>query len=156
WLKLENLQPIGSFKIRGAANAMRQAPAEALARGVVTASAGNMAQGVAWNARALGVPCTVVVPEHAPQTKLLAVGRLGGRIGKGIVERWGPGLIDPAFPGLDGLFVHPVEDEPVMAGNGTIGLEIVEDLPAVDTVLGPWGGGGLAAGIASVVRALAP
>jgi len=156
WLKLENLQPIGSFKIRGAANAMRQAPAEALARGVVTASAGNMAQGVAWNARLLGVPCTVVVPEHAPQTKLAAIERLGGRIVKVPFERWWQCLVDHAFPGIDGLFVHPVEDEQVMAGNGTIGLEVLEDLPDVDTVLVPWGGGGLSAGIASALGALAP
>jgi threonine dehydratase len=156
WLKLENLQPIGSFKIRGAANAMRTAPPEELRRGVVTASAGNMAQGVAWNARALGVPCTVVVPEHAPQTKLAAIERLGGRIVKVPFERWWQCLVDHAFPGAEGLFVHPVEDERVMAGNGTIGLEILEDLPDVETVLIPWGGGGLSAGIASALRALAP
>ena len=156
WLKLENLQPIGSFKIRGAANAMRTASPEQLRQGVVTASAGNMAQGVAWNARALGVPCTVVVPEHAPQTKLAAIERLGGRIVKVPFERWWQCLVDHAFPGVDGLFVHPVEDERVMAGNGTIGLEILEDLPDVETVLIPWGGGGLSAGIASALRALAP
>jgi threonine dehydratase len=156
WLKLENLQPIGSFKIRGAANAMRTVAPEQLRQGVVTASAGNMAQGVAWNARALGVPCTVVVPDHAPQTKLDAIGRLGGRVVKVPFERWWQCLIDHAFPGTGGLFVHPVEDERVMAGNGTIGLEILEDLPDVETVLIPWGGGGLSAGIASVLRALAP
>ena len=156
WLKLENLQPIGSFKIRGAANAMRLAAADALRAGVVTASAGNMAQGVAWNARSLGVPCTVVVPEHAPQTKLAAIERLGGRIVKVPFERWWQTLVDHAFPGIDGLFVHPVEDDGVMAGNGTIGLEILEDLPDVETVLVPWGGGGLSGGIATALRALAP
>jgi threonine dehydratase len=76
WLKLENLQPIGSFKLRGATNAMRLLPRERLTRGVYTASAGNMAQGVAWSARLLGVPCDVVVPEHAPQAKLAAIERL--------------------------------------------------------------------------------
>jgi len=156
WLKLENLQPIGSFKIRGSANAMRAAPVETLARGVLTASAGNMAQGVAWNARALGVPCTVVVPEHAPQTKLAAIERLGGRIVRVPFERWWQCIVEHEFPGVDGLFVHPVENENVMAGNGTIGLEILEDLPDVDTVLVPWGGGGLASGIASALRALKP
>ena len=156
WLKLENLQPIGSFKIRGAANAMRKAPREALSRGVITASAGNMAQGVAWNARALGVPCTVVVPDHAPRTKLEAIERLGGRIVRVPFERWWQCIVDHSFPGLDGVFVHPVENEDVMAGNGTIGLEILEDLPDVDAVLVPWGGGGLASGIASALRALRP
>ena len=156
WLKLENLQPIGSFKIRGSANAMRAAPVETLARGVLTASAGNMAQGVAWNARALGVPCTVVVPEHAPQTKLAAIERLGGRIVRVPFERWWQCIVEHEFPGVDGLFVHPVENENVMAGNGTIGLEILEDLPDVDTELVPWGGGGLASGIASALRALKP
>jgi len=156
WLKLENLQPIGSFKLRGAANAMLRAPREQLARGAYTASAGNMAQGVAWSARHLGVPCTVVVPEHAPATKVDAVERLGGRVVKVPFDRWWQTMVDHSYPGIDGLFVHPVSDPAVIAGNGTIGLEIVEDLPDVDTVLVPFGGGGLSSGIATAVRALRP
>ena len=156
WLKLENLQPIGSFKLRGAANAMLRAPREQLARGAYTASAGNMAQGVAWSARHLGVPCTVVVPEHAPATKVDAVERLGGRVVKVPFDRWWQTMVDHSYPGIDGLFVHPVSDPAVIVGNGTIGLEIVEDLPDVDTVLVPFGGGGLSSGIATAVRALRP
>jgi threonine dehydratase len=156
YLKLENLQPIGSFKIRGAGNALALAGPGALARGVYTASAGNMAQGVAWNARRLGIPCTVVVPDHAPETKLAAITRLGATIIKVSFDDWWQVLVNRGYPGLDGLFVHPVSDRAVMAGNGTIGLEILEDLPKVDTVLVPFGGGGLSCGIASVFRALKP
>jgi threonine dehydratase len=156
YLKLENLQPIGSFKLRGAANAMRLAGPERLAGGVYTASAGNMAQGVAWSARQIGVAATVVVPEHAPQTKIDAIERLGGRVLKVPFERWWQVLVEHEYPGLDGLFIHPVADPAVMAGNGTIGLEILEDLPDVDTVLVPFGGGGLASGIATAIRARKP
>jgi threonine dehydratase len=156
WLKLEVLQPIGSFKIRGAANAMAQMDPADLARGVVTASAGNMAQGVAWNARRLGVACTVVAPDHAPEAKVRAVERLGGRVLKVPFDEWWQAFVDRGRPGLDGAFVHAFDDERVMAGNGTIGLEVLEDLPDVGTVLVPWGGGGLASGIASAVRALRP
>ena len=156
WLKLENLQPIGSFKLRGAGNAMRLAPREALAKGVYTASAGNMAQGVAWNARRLGIPCTVVVPDSAPQTKLAAIERLGARAVKLPFARWWQVLEDHGYPGIEGLFVHPVSDSAVIAGNGTIGLEILEDLPDVDAVIVPFGGGGLSCGIAAALRALRP
>jgi threonine dehydratase len=156
WLKLENLQPIGSFKLRGAGNAMGLLTRGALAEGVYTASAGNMAQGVAWNARRLGVPCTVVVPEHAPQTKLAAVERLGASIVRLPFDAWWKVIVEHRHPGLPGVFVHPVSDPAVIAGNGTIGLEILEDLPDVDTVLVPYGGGGLSCGIASAIRALAP
>jgi threonine dehydratase len=156
FLKLENLQPIGSFKIRGATNAIRQASPDAVAKGVLTASAGNMAQGVAWAARALAVPCTIIVPETAPQTKLAAIERLGGKYIKVPFERWWKTMEESSFPGLEGLFVHPVEDEKVMAGSGTIGFEIIEELPNPDVVLIPWGGGGLSTGIASVLRRLAP
>lgn len=155
-LKLECLQPIGSFKLRGAGNAMALAPRESLAPGVYTASAGNMAQGVAWNARRLGIPCTVVVPDHAPQGKLAAIESLGGRIVKVPVERWWQVLVEHHYPGIEGLFIHPVADRAVIAGNGTVGLEILEDLPDADAVLVPWGGGGLSCGIASAVRALRP
>lgn len=156
YLKLENLQPIGSFKLRGASNAMALAPQEQLAQGVYTASAGNMAQGVAWNARRLGIHCTVIVPDHAPEAKLAAITRLGASIIKVPFDDWWQVLLDRGYPGLDGLFIHPVSDPAVMAGNGTIGLEILEDRPEVDTVLIPYGGGGLSSGIASALRALQP
>ena len=152
WLKLECLQPIGSFKLRGAANAMRLAPRSELSRGVVTASAGNMAQGVAWNAQRMSVPCTVIVPDHAPATKLAAIERLGGRIVKLPFDRWWQTLVDHGYPDVPGFFIHPVSDPAVIAGNGTIGLEILEDLPDADAVLVPYGGGGLSCGIACAVR----
>jgi threonine dehydratase len=154
YLKLEVLQPIGSFKIRGAANAMAQIPVEQLARGVFTASAGNMAQGVAWCARERGIPCTVVAPDTAPATKLEAIARLGGRIVSVPFDRWWQAFEDRAFPGVDGTFIHAFDDPHVMAGNGTIALEILEDLPDVEAVVIPWGGGGLACGIAVAMRAL--
>jgi len=152
WLKLETLQPIGSFKIRGAANALAQAPSAALARGVYTASAGNMAQGVAWCARAAGLACTVVVPDTAPRAKLDAVERLGARIVAVPFERWWRVLVERRFEGLEGHFVHPVSDPAVIAGNATIGLEILEDLPGAAAVFVPYGGGGLSSGIASALR----
>ena len=155
-LKLENLQPIGSFKLRGALNAIALAPREQLEEGVLTASAGNMGQGVAWAARELGVACSVVVPDQAPATKLAAIERLGGRIVKVTHERWWQTLEEAAYPELGGFFVHPVQDPAVMAGNGTIGLELLEDLPSLDAVLVPFGGGGLSVGIASAVKALRP
>jgi len=155
-LKLENLQPIGSFKLRGASNAVLQIAPEELKDGVVTATAGNMGQGVAWIARELGVPCTVVVPDHAPQTKLAAMERLGARIDKVPYDRWWEALETSSYLEASGVFIHPVQDERVMAGNGTIGLELLEDLPAPDAVLVPFGGGGLSVGIASAVKALRP
>jgi threonine dehydratase len=156
YLKLENLQPIGSFKVRGAGNAMLLAGRERLAQGVYTASAGNMAQGVAWNARRLGVPCSVIVPEQAPETKLRAIERLGAQTVKVPFDRWWSVITDHHYPGMRGLFIHPVADTAVIAGNGTIGLEILEDLPDVDAVLVPFGGGGLSCGIASALRARRP
>lgn len=154
YLKLENLQPIGSFKIRGAANAMGHMSSEMLARGVLTASAGNMAQGVAWRARELGIPCTVVAPETAPDTKVRAIERLGGRVIKVPFEDWWRAFEERAFPGVEATFIHAFDDLNVMAGNGTIALEIVDDLPEFDAVVIPWGGGGLTCGIASALRAL--
>jgi threonine dehydratase len=156
YLKLENLQPIGSFKLRGALNAVTQVDPGELRAGVLTASAGNMGQGVAWAARELGIPCTVVVPEHAPETKLAAIRRLGGRVVTVPYERWWQAIADSSFPEVEGVFIHPVQDERVMAGNGTIGLEIMEDLPDADAVVVPFGGGGLSVGIASAVKALRP
>lgn len=154
YLKLENLQPIGSFKIRGAANAMGHLAPELLSRGVLTASAGNMAQGVAYRARELGIPCTVVAPETAPDTKVRAVERLGGRVIKASFENWWRTFEQRAFPGVDATFIHAFDDLNVMAGNGTIALEIVEELPEFDAIVIPWGGGGLTCGIASALRAM--
>jgi threonine dehydratase len=154
YLKLENLQPIGAFKIRGAANAIaRLSPAE-LERGVLTASAGNMAQGVAWCARSLGIPCTVIAPDTAPETKVNAIERLGGRVIKVSFAEWWQAFAERAFPGVEGTFIHAFDDPDVMAGNGTIALEILEDLQDPDAVVIPWGGGGLTCGIASALRAL--
>jgi threonine dehydratase len=156
WLKLENLQPIGSFKLRGALSAVRAAAPSELAAGVVTASAGNMAQGVAWAAREAGVRATIIAPDAAPRAKLDAVERLGAEIISVPHEVWWQTMVDRRYEGVDGLFIHPVEDEAVMAGNGTIGLELCEDLAEFDEVVIPWGGGGLATGIASAVKALRP
>jgi threonine dehydratase len=156
YLKLENLQPIGSFKLRGACNAMSMADKEMLSDGVYTASAGNMAQGVAWNAKAMRIPCTVIVPDHAPQTKLDAITRLGGTYIKLPFEDWWQVLVTRKYDGIKGFFVHPVSDPEVIAGNGTVGLEILEDLPDVDAVIVPYGGGGLISGIASAISAMKP
>ncbi len=154
FLKLENLQPIGSFKIRGAANAILSTPTEELAAGVYTASAGNMGQGVAWVARKFGFPARVVVPDHAPKTKLDAIERLGATIVKVPFDRWWRVIVEHELEGMEGKFIHPVSNGAVIAGNGTIGLEILEDLPEVDTIVVPYGGGGLSCGIASAVKAL--
>jgi threonine dehydratase len=156
WLKLENLQPIGSFKLRGALSAIRAAAPSELAGGVVTTSAGNMGQGVAWAAREMGVSARIVAPDSAPRAKLDAIERLGGEIVLVPYDVWWQTMVDRGYEGLDGLFVHPVEDDAVMAGNGTIGLELCEDLASFDTVIVPWGGGGLTTGIASAVKALRP
>jgi len=156
YLKLENLQPIGAFKIRGAANVMAHTPPADLARGVLTASAGNMAQGVAWQARQLGVPCTVICPDSAPETKIRAIEKLGARVLRVTYEEWWRAFAERSFPGIEGTFVHAFDDPWVMAGNGTIALEILEDLPEVDAILTPWGGGGLTCGVAVAVRELKP
>jgi threonine dehydratase len=156
YVKLENLQPVNSFKIRGATNAVALASPDEYAKGLVTASAGNMAQGVAWAARAVGVPATIVVPDQAPQAKLAAIQRLGGQVRKLPYDDWWNILVTGHVDGIEGLFVHPVQDPAVIAGNGTIGLEILEDLPDVDAVVIPYGGGGLTTGIASAVKALRP
>jgi len=156
WLKLECLQPIGSFKLRGASSAIRQADPSEWQDGIWTTSAGNMAQGVCRMARELGVGATVVAPDHAPQAKLAAIERLGGRVIRVPFDTWWSTMEEGAYPGLDGLFVHPVLDERVMAGNGVIGLELAERLSGIDTVLVPWGGGGLTTGIASALAAVSP
>ena len=156
YLKLENLQPIGSFKLRGAYNAMSTADKSLLKEGVYTASAGNMAQGVAWNAKMMNIPCTVIVPDHAPQTKLDAITRLGAKFIKIPFADWWQVLVTRKFEGVEGFFVHPVSDPPVIAGNGTVGLEILEDLPDVDAIIVPYGGGGLITGIATAIKTLKP
>jgi threonine dehydratase len=156
YLKLETLQPVNSFKLRGAANAILSASAEALAQGVVTASAGNMAQGVAYAARLRGVPATIVVPDGAPQTKLDAVERFGGAIVSLPYDGWWKVIMTGVYDHAPGLFVHPVDDDAVMAGNGTIGLELLEDLPELDAVVVPYGGGGLITGIASALKPQRP
>jgi threonine dehydratase len=156
YLKLENLQPINSFKIRGAINAVMLASPGDRAKGLVTASAGNMAQGIAWAARALGIPATIVVPDQAPEAKLSAIERLGGQVLKVPYDQWWNIIVTSRVDGVEGLFVHPAQDRAVMAGNGTIGLEILEDLPDPDAVVIPYGGGGLTGGIASAVKALRP
>jgi threonine dehydratase len=139
---------------------MLSASRDELAGGVVTTSTGNMAQGVAWMARELGVPATIVVPDNASMSKLIAVERLGGRIVRVSWEEWWAaveaGHARAAAEGIDGFFVHPVRDAPVIAGNGTIGLELAEQLPGIDAVLIPWGGGGLTTGIASALHAVSP
>jgi threonine dehydratase len=156
WLKLECLQPVGSFKLRGALSAVRAASAAELASGVVTASAGNMAQGVAWAAREAGVPARVIAPADAPRAKLDRVEALGAEIVPVTHEEWWQAMVDRGREGVDGMFVHPVVDEAVMAGNGTIGLELAEDAPEFDAVVIPWGGGGLTTGVASALKALRP
>jgi threonine dehydratase len=155
-LKLECLQPIGSFKLRGATNALRLADPLALEQGVYTASAGNMAQGLAWGARALGIPCTAIVPDNAPQTKLLAIERLGARVVKVPFATWWRVIEEHRYEGMEGLFIHPVADPAVIAGNGTIGLEILEELPDTEAILVPYGGGGLISGIAIAAIAVKP
>jgi threonine dehydratase len=156
YLKLENIQPIGSFKLRGAYNAARRADPAEVRKGLLTASAGNMGQGVAWAARELGVPCTVIVPDYAPQTKVAAMERLGATVLKAPFDDWWTAMEEGRIEGVEGLFLHPVENEQVMAGNGTIGLEVLEDLPDPDVVLIPYGGGGLTTGIASAIKAQRP
>jgi threonine dehydratase len=157
YLKLENLQPIGSFKLRGAGNILRLTDPSELERGVWTASAGNMAQGVAWFAREMGVKCTIVVPDHAPETKLAAINRLGGKIVKVPAVDWFEIVLEGRrLEGMEGFFIHPVTEPAVIAGHGTIGLEIMEQLPDLDAVVIPFGGGALGSGIASAVKALKP
>jgi threonine dehydratase len=156
YLKLETLQPVNSFKIRGATSAVLLASPADRAHGLVTASAGNMAQGVAWAARELGLPATILVPDTAPEAKLAAITRLGGTIRKLPYDEWWQTIVAGRADGIDGLFVHPVQDPAVIAGNGTIGLEILEDLPDPDAIVIPYGGGGLTCGVASAVKAMRP
>ena len=156
WLKLENLQPINAFKIRGAANAVAMLTPEERARGVWTISAGNAGQGVAYAARQFGVPCTVVVIETAPDTKVERMRNLGAHLVKAPFDQCWRAMEARQFPGVEGTFVHPFDDHNFVAGNATLGLEIVEDLPNVRTVLTAIGGGGLISGMAIGAKSINP
>ncbi|MBV8067636.1 MAG: pyridoxal-phosphate dependent enzyme, partial [Candidatus Eremiobacteraeota bacterium] len=156
FLKMENLQPINSFKLRGAANAIAMLDPQRRALGVWTISAGNAGQGVAYAARNAGVPCTVVAIDRAPETKIARMRALGAKVVKASWDACWQGLERRTFPGIEGTFVHPFDDDHFIAGNATAGLEIVEDLPSVATVITAIGGGGLITGIASAVRAKKP
>ena len=152
YLKLECLQPIGSFKIRGAYNAVRKLPESQRRNGVWTVSAGNAAQGVALAARKAGVPCQVLVIDAAPATKLEAARRLGAELVKASYDDCWKALEDRAHPAMRGAFVHPFESDEFIAGNASVGLEILEDLPDVDAVVAGFGGGGLSCGIAAALK----
>jgi threonine dehydratase len=156
FLKMENLQPINSFKLRGAANAVATLDAGRRAAGVWTISAGNAGQGVAYAARKAGVPCTVVAIETAPETKIARMRALGANVIKASFDACWEGLERRTFPGIEGTFVHPFDDDHFIAGNATAGLEIVEDLPEVATVITALGGGGLVTGVAAAIRARKP
>lgn len=156
FLKLETLQPIGSFKIRGAYNAVRRLAPEQLAEGIWTVSAGNAAQGVALAAQKVGARCSVMVMDTAPETKLRAIDRLGASIVKASYDECWRTVEAHGSPRMSGHFVHPFDDDDFISGNGTLGLEIVEDLADVDAVIAPIGGGGLLAGIGAAMRALRP
>ena len=136
YLKCEQLQPISTFKLRAAANALQILSPEVKRNGVVTASAGNMAQGLAWIARKENIPCRVLVPDTANEVKLKAIERLGGKITKCTFEQWWQAIVTHQCPMLEGHFIHPVCDRNVMAGNGTIALEILDELPDCDAILG--------------------
>ena len=156
YFKLETLQPIGSFKIRGAYNAVRQLSPAELAEGVWTISAGNAAQGVAMAARLAGARCSVLVIDTAPQAKLNAIARLGAKIIKAPYDECWRALEEHRSDRMRGHFVHPFDDDQFISGNGTLGLEILEDLPDVTTVIAALGGGGLLSGIGCVMRARKP
>jgi threonine dehydratase len=156
YLKLENLQPWGSFKIRPAVNALKTMDPIRLRQGVLSASSGNFGQGLAFAARLLGIPATLVVPDGASQTKLDALTELGAKVIRLPFDGWWSVLTSRSCPGEEGTFIHPVAETAVLAGNATIGAEILEQLPECDTVLVPFGGGGLICGIGSVMRRLKP
>jgi threonine dehydratase len=156
WLKLENLQPTNAYKIRGAANAVARLSDEERARGVWTISAGNAGQGVAYAARKAGVPSSVVAIETAPQNKLDRMRALGAAIVPVSYEQAWQSAEAHAHPGLDGTFIHPFDSHDFIAGHGTMGLEILEDLPQVRTVIAAIGGGGLISGVGSALKARRP
>lgn len=156
WLKLETLQPIGSMKLRGVLNAVRAAGDAAVGRGLVTVSSGNLGRAVAWTARMLGAEATVVVPSHAPDLKVAAIEALGARVKRVDYDTWWRALLDSRVPGVDGHFIHPVLDADVIAGAGTVALEVLEQVPDVATIVVPFGGGSLAIGSAVTVREARP
>ena len=153
-LKLENLQPINAYKLRGAANAVAALSEADRKRGVWTISAGNAGQGVAYAARAAGVPCTVVVVETAPKSKLERMKALGATLIPVPYEIAWKALDERCFSGVDGTFIHPFDDDDFIAGHGTMALEILEDAPDVAAVIASIGGGGLIAGVASAIKAM--
>src|ERR1041385_8133828 len=155
-LKLENLQPINAYKLRGAANAVAALSEADRKRGVWTISAGNAGQGVAYAARVAGVQCTVVVVETAPKSKLERMEALGATLIPVPYEIAWKALDERSFPGVDGTFIHPFDDDEFIAGHGTMGLEILEDAPDVAAVIASIGGGGLITGVASLIKALKP
>jgi threonine dehydratase len=155
FLKLENLQRTGSFKVRGATFAMSRLSPAARAAGVVTMSAGNAAQAIAYAGRAQGVRVTVVMPETAPKTKVAATRGYGAEIRfAGDMTQLLPMVKELQAKGL--YFLHPFDDDDVIAGHASLGLEILEDLPGVDLVVVPVGGGGLISGVALGIKALRP
>jgi threonine dehydratase len=156
YLKLENLQPTNAYKIRGASNAVAKLSDEERAKGVWTISAGNAGQGVAYAARAFGIPSTVVAIETAPQTKLDRMRALGAEIVPVSYDRAWVAAETHEFPGLDGTFIHPFDNHDFIAGHGTMGLEILEDCPEVRAVICAIGGGGLITGVASAIKAKRP
>src|SRR2546427_3962988 len=157
YLKLENLQPTGSFKVRGACNAIALAGPAAKSRGVYTCSAGNMAQALAWQAKQNGIPCSTIVPDNAPETKLQAIKRYGAKVVQVSFDEVWRVVTTHRYGPLEGsIFIHPFSDERMIAGNGTIGLEILEDIPDLDSVVIPFGGGGLTAGIATAIHERKP
>lgn len=156
WLKLETLQPINAYKLRGAANAIAMLPPSERDRGVWTISAGNAGQGVAYAARQAKVPCSVVVIETAPESKIARMRALGAKLYPASFDAAWQALEDRAFPGVQGTFVHPFDDQNFITGHATMGLEILEDLPQTTAVIASIGGGGLIAGIASAIKALRP
>jgi threonine dehydratase len=156
YLKLETLQPIGSFKIRGAQNAVGRLSPGQLAGGVWTVSAGNAAQGVALAARLAGARCSVMVMDTAPDTKLRSIEALGATIVKAPYDECWQTVERHGSERMSGQFVHPFDDDDFISGNGTAALEIVDDLPDVDAVIAPVGGGGLLAGIGCAIQALRP
>jgi threonine dehydratase len=156
YLKLENLQPLGSFKIRPGINVLKTMDPQRLRRGVLTASAGNFGLGLVFAAREIGVPATVLVPDGSAATKATALAELGAKVIRLPFDEWWQVLTSRSFDGEDGVFIHPVAESAVIAGNATIGAEIIEDHPDFDAVVVPFGGGGLACGIGSVMRRLKP
>jgi len=156
WLKLENLQPINAYKLRGAANAVAMLDDSERRRGVWTVSAGNAGQGVAYAAKQAGVPSTVVAIETAPEAKKQRMRALGAKLVEVSYDRAWQALDDRSYPGVEGTFVHPFDDDNFIAGHGTMGLEILEDLPGVQAIIAAIGGGGLITGVGSAVKALNP